>query len=369
MPPLEILEERTVPSTLTVTNPLDSGVGSLRASITGAKSGDTIDFAPSLDGQTITLTSDELTINKSLDIEGPGAGLLAISGNDAFRVFDVRNGNAVVTIAGLTITHGQTLQGSGGGGTLNGGSTLTLTDDVLSFNAALGGGGGKPAIGGAIKNGGGSLTVNDSSFIGNTAAGDPGTYGAEGGAVFNQSSAATFIRCILTGNQAIAGDGGTTNSIDLDLGGGGAIWSEGNSLLTVEQSTFTGNQARGGNGGTGTGSKGFIGLGSGGAILNFGNATLVVDASTFTSNQAIGGSHTSGTGAGLGMTSGGCIQNEGTATITNSSFGQNNALAGNFNSGSGATIVGRGIGGALNNRPVNGGAGTITITGVTFANN
>jgi hypothetical protein len=73
----EQLEDRTVPSTLTVLNSLDSGAGSLRDTIKHADSGDTILFAPSLNGQTITLTSDELAISKSLDIEGPGASLLA----------------------------------------------------------------------------------------------------------------------------------------------------------------------------------------------------------------------------------------------------------------------------------------------------
>src|SRR5579864_6619988 len=88
-PRLERLEDRTVLSTLTVLNNLDKGPGSLRDTITNAKSGDTIVFAPSLDGQMITLTSDQLTINKSLDIEGPGASLLAVSGNDANRVFNI----------------------------------------------------------------------------------------------------------------------------------------------------------------------------------------------------------------------------------------------------------------------------------------
>src|SRR5438874_10454518 len=106
LPQLEILEDRTVPSTLTVLNNLDKGAGSLRDAITNAKSGDTIVFASRLDGQTITLTSDQLTINKSLDIEGPGASLLAISGNDTNRVFNINEG-LTVTIAGLTISHGR----------------------------------------------------------------------------------------------------------------------------------------------------------------------------------------------------------------------------------------------------------------------
>jgi hypothetical protein len=79
VPQLETLEDRTVPSTLTVTNNLDTSVagdGSLRGEIAAAQSGDTIVFAPSLAGQTVTLTSGELAINKSLDIEGLGVNQL-----------------------------------------------------------------------------------------------------------------------------------------------------------------------------------------------------------------------------------------------------------------------------------------------------
>src|SRR6516162_1208819 len=55
-PQLEVLEDRWMPSTLTVTNNLDNGsVGSLRYEIGQAKKGDTIVFAPSLNGQTILL--------------------------------------------------------------------------------------------------------------------------------------------------------------------------------------------------------------------------------------------------------------------------------------------------------------------------
>src|SRR3981081_2580491 len=57
----------------TVTNTADSGPGSLRAAISAAASGDKINFAPTLNGQTITLTSGELLINKNLSIQGPGA--------------------------------------------------------------------------------------------------------------------------------------------------------------------------------------------------------------------------------------------------------------------------------------------------------
>jgi hypothetical protein len=44
---------------ITVTNTNDSGPGSLRQAINVANQGDTIDFDPALNGQTVTLTSDE----------------------------------------------------------------------------------------------------------------------------------------------------------------------------------------------------------------------------------------------------------------------------------------------------------------------
>jgi hypothetical protein len=63
-------------SAATVTNNADSGAGSLRQAIADAASGDTINFAATLNGQTITLAS-ELLINKNLTVSGPEANLLA----------------------------------------------------------------------------------------------------------------------------------------------------------------------------------------------------------------------------------------------------------------------------------------------------
>jgi hypothetical protein len=66
VPRLERLEDRTVPSTLTILNNLDSGPGSLRAALASAANGDTIAFAPSLSSKTITLTSGTLSVNTSV---------------------------------------------------------------------------------------------------------------------------------------------------------------------------------------------------------------------------------------------------------------------------------------------------------------
>jgi len=101
-----------------VTNPADSGDGSLRAAIAAGQSGDQIVFDTSLKGQAITLTSGQLAITQSLDIEGPGADKLAVSGNHASRIFAV-SGGVTVIIAGLTISDGMVVGGDGGGAILN----------------------------------------------------------------------------------------------------------------------------------------------------------------------------------------------------------------------------------------------------------
>src|ERR1041384_5023625 len=55
-------------NTITVTNANDSGSGSLRQALADANNGDTINFDTSLKGQTVTLTTAELVINKNITI-------------------------------------------------------------------------------------------------------------------------------------------------------------------------------------------------------------------------------------------------------------------------------------------------------------
>ncbi|HJT76629.1 MAG TPA: hypothetical protein VJ739_05460, partial [Gemmataceae bacterium] len=132
-PQLEGLEDRCLPSTLTVTNNRDSGKGSLRYEIAHAdKHKDTIAFAPSLSGQTIMLTSGELDLTTSLTIQGPGDGPVTISGGGASRVFKV-GANVNVTLSGLTISGGDgvavassSTQFDGQGGGIYNAGTLTV---------------------------------------------------------------------------------------------------------------------------------------------------------------------------------------------------------------------------------------------------
>ncbi|HKB38841.1 MAG TPA: hypothetical protein VKD72_20525, partial [Gemmataceae bacterium] len=161
MPRLEVLEDRSLPSTFTVLNNFDSGPGSLRAQIAAASSGDTIVFASVLKNQTITLTSGELKIDKSLDIEGLGAASLTVSGNDASRVFDIVTPKAKVTIAGLTVAHGYADRGAG---IDNAGGKLTVSGCVFSSNKAVASAGGDALGGGIFNEAGSMLTVTDTTF-------------------------------------------------------------------------------------------------------------------------------------------------------------------------------------------------------------
>jgi hypothetical protein len=190
---LEALEDRCLPSTLTVLNNLNSGAGSLRAEIAAAKSGDTIVFDKSLKGKTITLSSSELYINKSLDIEGLGAANLAISGGNHFRVIEVAPHDAwswnapQVTLSGMTIENGSAYLGNvawtanslaQGGGILNFG-TLTVSGCTVTGNhAELGGGG-------IANERGGTMTVAGSTVSNNSSALRLGSGHIGGGGIYN----------------------------------------------------------------------------------------------------------------------------------------------------------------------------------------
>jgi hypothetical protein len=219
-PRLEVLANRTVLSTWTVTSPADSGDGSLRAAIAGAQSGDQIAFDQSLQGQTIALTSGQLVLTKSLDIEGLGADLLAISGSDASRAFDIASGVSVV-IDDLTIADGRATQGAG----IDNAGILTVSRCTLSHNQAVGSAADEGRGGGIFNAPGATLFVAYSTFIDNQAVGgdggpgQPGGFGTGGGidnleasltvthSMFTpiRRSAAMVVRASVVGSAAGAG--------------------------------------------------------------------------------------------------------------------------------------------------------------------
>jgi hypothetical protein len=265
-PRLEAFEDRWMPSTLSVTNNLGFGAGSLRAEIAAAQNGDTIVFDKSLQAKTISVASNvpgngfrtEIEINKSLNIQWLGAKHLAISG-DLRRVFRVDQG-VQVTISGLTIENGGGVTGAydpvpddyEGGGIINYG-TLTLTACTLSGNTAYG----YPGLGGAIYNAG-TLTLSACTVTGNSAQ-------ISGGGIYNAGTL-TLSACTVTGNSTHSLGGGIFNSGTLTISGttvsgnsayyGGGLYNAG--TLTLSGSTVEDNSAHYQGGGIYNASSGIL---------------------------------------------------------------------------------------------------------------
>ena len=187
------------PSTVVTTNldvvdPTD-GLYSLREAIAYAASGATITFADGLETATITLTQGELTINKSLTIDGD----VTVDAAGASRVLRLASGN--VALKNLTITGGKT-----------------------------------DGLGGGVYNEGATLTVDGVTFDGNEA--------KSGGAIYNAKNKLTITDSTFTNNKAIAAtiDSKGTGANEI-LGGGAGVYHAATASISVSGSTFSGNEA------------------------------------------------------------------------------------------------------------------------------
>jgi hypothetical protein len=262
-----------------------------------------------------------ITINKSLTLQGAGAGQTVLWGGGPVVTV---TGPITVTIRGVTITGGS---GSNGSGIDNeSGSTLTLTNSSVNGNAAVGLGGGiyngastltvsnstitdnAAEFGGGITNVG-SLTITNSAVTDNLAS---GSIQSSAGGIFNDFGTLMLTGTTVTGNTAVLAAGvdneggtatltGSTVSRNTASADGGGI-RNGGSALTLVNSTVSDNAADC----------------SGGGIFNF--ATLTMTNSTVSHNTTA-------------RCDGGGLVNRGTLAVTGSTF------AGNSASGSGGGII------------------------------
>jgi CSLREA domain-containing protein len=210
---LMVLSPSSAPVVRRVTKLADTNDGvcntdcSLREAIAISAANDTINFVSGLTG-TITLNSP-LAITRAVKINGPGANLLTISGNNAVRVFTISAG-AAVTLNKLGIANGNA--GSGNGGAIHNAGNLILVYVSVANSTTTG-------LGGGIFSSG-VLTVNRSVISGNSA--------PNGSAVYNQG--ATFV----LNNSTVSGNSGP----------GSAIYNNGTTVrftnATVASNTGTG---------------------------------------------------------------------------------------------------------------------------------
>ncbi len=301
--------EAQTPNVIIVNNINDSGAGSLRRAIdTLLNVGDPDVYDIQFDStffstpRTIRLGSTDLIINGNMNILGPGADLLTVSGGGNHRVFRV-NAGRTATLSGMTITGG-TGSGGDGGGIFNEGN-LTLTHSVVTGNQTSGGFSG----GGIVNNS--TLTVTNSTVSGNTS-------DRFGGGIWNSVGVSTVTNSTISGNTA-NGSLGTSGGIDSF------------DSLTVTHSTISDNRAPngGGNGG---------GIFSGGAIA-------IITNSTITNNSAAGNGSASGV-----------LRNNGTVNIRNS------IIAGNVGNATQPDVVANGGTGITSNGfNLIGNRGTVTF--------
>lgn len=276
---LQRLEDRTTPTTFIVLNNFDAGPDSLRDCVSkanGMAGTDTIKFDPAVVGM-ITLTTGELPINETVDITGPGAGVLTVSGNNASRIFNTTGAPAAsaINISGLTLTAGK---GDEGGAIRSKDEQLGLTSCVLTGNTASNFGGGAIGIDAGLFN------ATNCSFLNNTAPNYAGAIDCFG-------TAKAMIRsCTISGNSASSAGGifarnylfildstisGNIATGAFVTGNGGGIRAEGyfpGGALTIRNSTISGNNAAVDGGG--------IGLTSFYGTLNVQNSTITKNTAT-----------------------------------------------------------------------------------------
>jgi beta-glucanase (GH16 family) len=233
------------PTELIVTTLDDSGPGSLRDALARIADGGTISFDASLAGGTLSLTSGQLTIDRSVTVDASSVAPLTISAGGTSRVVEVQAG-AVVSISDVVIRDG--VAAPQGGGILNNGvlglDRVVVTDNTENSagpaNFAFGGGG--------IYNGdGATLDLTDSTVSDNATANQPG-----GGVFGFFNSTINITRSTISGNVGgdVAGGlrslGNSTvvnstfsGNTSTAWHGGGIFHTDGQ--LTVTNSTFTGN--------------------------------------------------------------------------------------------------------------------------------
>jgi hypothetical protein len=447
-PFVEVLEGRWVPTTLTPTTFLDGGLGSgsLRDAVLqlNADTG-TDDDIIQLQAGTYTLTiqnvggrhetaglTGDLNLTQASHrwiIQGAGSSgdqATIIDGSQLQdRVFDVNPFIQVVfqhlvLQGGLAQENGADGAVAGttdalGGGLLNNGGRVALTDVVVQNNQAQGGDAaelflrGQSARGGGIYSAGGALTLAGATLANNQvigglggAADTPPHHAGEGGdglggGLYATGGALDISDSLVASNHATGGRGGdgfctstTCYGGQGGVGQGGGLYASGGPL-TLATSTLATNQATAGTGGR----DGLIGSSLGGGLVNA-PGSLTVSNSTLSGNTASGsgfdygggivnfafgtltvmGSTLSGNSA---SSFGGGLVNYGTLTVSNSTLSGNSAISGGgggiYSPGQltvmGSTLSGNSassFGGGIDNGGINNGA-TLTVSNSTLSGN
>ncbi|MBV9354955.1 MAG: IPT/TIG domain-containing protein, partial [Chloroflexi bacterium] len=192
-----------------------AAVAAVNADASDVNPGDNIVFASSLSG-TLSLTSDEVRVDRPVQIFGPGANRLTVHAAPNHRIFNFRKD---AKLTDLTLTGGSTSDvggaiyayyalevdrivaagnSSGGGGAINAFlGSLTVNASTISNNAST-------TVGGGITTSGISTAIYDSTITGNTAV---------RGAAIDAGTNTVLKGTTVVGNPSSASDGGQVISV------------------------------------------------------------------------------------------------------------------------------------------------------------
>ena len=183
---------------------------SLREAVTAANASlgdDVITFDPLVFStpQTIVLSAGALPFTSgSVDLTGPGSGLLTITSNNISRLLEI-NGATAVRVSQITLFQGYgggSLWTGYGGCILNVSADVTLTSMVIwQCTAGLYGGGVANVSAGGLAPAA-TLTIRNSSVQYNAA------YQGGGGIYSSETSRITIARATIIGNASLGGEGG-----------------------------------------------------------------------------------------------------------------------------------------------------------------
>lgn len=208
----------------------------ITAALSKAVAGDTIVVGPGI-------YRENLTINKSVTINGVSAPTTIVDGGAARTVMHIPTGAPVnVAITGLTLRNGRS--SLGGGIWMENAGTLALTNVSVEGNIA------DESGGGILSNG--PLTLNSSTVANNRSA---GTVGNGGGGIYSCSTL-VIVDSVVAGNTSELWGGGLSSCGSTRLERsvvmnntaqteGGGIYHAGTALpLTLESSSVISNTTR-----------------------------------------------------------------------------------------------------------------------------
>ncbi len=248
---------------------------------------DAITFDPALNGTPIDLTGGQMVISETVTITGNGAANTIINAQHNSRIFNITGTGGDVTIDGLTLENGQTIdngvQAGANPGTGDGGAIRSLST--------------------------GELTISNSTLTGNSASGNS----AGGGAIYDVNGTVKFTSVTISGNSA--------------AGYGGAIWG---ADVTATNSTLSGNSTTGGHGNGGAIASLAVNVSNSTLSGNFTSASYAKGGAIAGTSVTVANSTLSGNSTAQKGSLGGAIFDVGPLNVTNST------LSGNSTAGAGA---------------------------------